>query len=239
MEFFTLSIAALITGLSKFSVGGMGMLIAPILLTTFPAHTVLGILLPIYLITDVMVVLSYRTNIDWGVILKIIPAQLIGMTLASLLMANMSLDFLPKLIGFMIIFMILIGFWIEYHNTNFMKRKSSIHGTGLIAGIVAMTANAGGPFISLILLEQNLKKVSYVSTRAWCFLFIDIGKIPLIISLGYINTDTIKISIQSIPALLLGSLIGFILLRNIKTKHFKWIIRILSALAASNLILYG
>ncbi len=237
IEFIALTIAALITGISKFSVGGMGMLIAPILIYAFPATTVLGVLLPIYLITDLMVVSIYRKEISWRVIRKIVPYQFIGMLLASIIIYNISITFLPKLIALLIIFMLALGLWLDYHEATFMRNDIAIKGTGIFAGLVALTANAGGPFVSLIMLEQKLTKDAYISTRAWCFFFIDLFKIPILISLGYLNQETISLSIQAIPSLILGSIIGFTILNKIEMNNLKWLIRGISLLAALKLII--
>ncbi|MCW8886928.1 MAG: sulfite exporter TauE/SafE family protein, partial [Motiliproteus sp.] len=48
-SFLILTLAGLITGVSKFSVGGMGMLVLPILMIAFPGPEVLGVLIPLYL----------------------------------------------------------------------------------------------------------------------------------------------------------------------------------------------
>ena len=237
IELIALCIGALITGISKFSVGGMGMLIAPVLLYAFPATTVLGVLLPMYLITDLMVVACYRNKISWGVILKIIPAQLVGMLIAGALIASVSLDFLPKVIAFIILFMVVFGFWLDKNEATFMKNGVVIIGAGLMAGLVALTANAGGPFISLILMEQKLPRETYISTRAWTFMFIDMMKIPILFSLGCLNQETLELSLQAIPALLVGSFLGFTLLKKIDMKSLKWIIRIISLAAAIKLII--
>ncbi len=41
-----IQLAALITGFSKFSVGGMGMLILPVMMIAYPGPEVMGIIIP-------------------------------------------------------------------------------------------------------------------------------------------------------------------------------------------------
>ena len=73
LSFVVLFVAGLITGFSKFSVGGMGLLVLPIVMIAFPGPEALGILLPLYIITDVMAVASYRNKIAWSVLARFYP----------------------------------------------------------------------------------------------------------------------------------------------------------------------
>ncbi|MGI1669862.1 MAG: sulfite exporter TauE/SafE family protein [Neptuniibacter sp.] len=237
LEFAVLCIGALITGISKFSVGGLGILIAPVLLYAFPASTVLGVLLPMYLITDLMVVACYRDKIAWGVLLKIIPAQVVGLLIATLLIANLNADFLPKLIALMILMMIVFGCWLDYYEGSFMKNGAAITGAGTVSGFAALAANAGGPFITLILMEQRLAKETYTCTRAWNFFLVDILKIPVLLSMGFLNQETLMLSTQALPALMLGGVIGFTILKKIDMRHLKWVIRGISSVAALKLLM--
>jgi uncharacterized membrane protein YfcA len=68
-------------------------------------------------------------------------------------------------------------------------------------------------------------------------MFIDMMKIPILFSLGCLNQETLELSLQAIPALLVGSFLGFTLLKKIDMKSLKWIIRIISLAAAIKLII--
>lgn len=231
--------AGLITGFSKFSVGGMGMLILPVLMIAYTGPESLGILVPMYILTDLVVVSLYRKGVNWGVLLRLLPLQIIGMVLGSWLLADMSASVFTTLIGSIIIGMLLLGWWLENHDAAFMRHPVMASSVGLVAGVVSMTASAAGPLLSLYMLEQKMSKEAYISTRAFSFLIIDLAKIPLLLSLGYVNLETTLIGIKALPAVAVGALLGFWMLRRLALTQFKWIIRGMAAVAAIKLFVFS
>lgn len=236
---FVLLGAGLITGFSKFSVGGMGMLILPVLMIAYTGPEALSILVPMYILTDLVVVALYRKEVNWGVLLRLLPLQMLGMVLGSWLLADISASVFSALIGSIIIGMLLLGWWLENHDAAFMRHSAMASGVGLVAGVVSMTASAAGPLLSLYMLEQKLSKASYISTRALSFLFIDLAKIPLLLGLGYVNMETTLLGVKALPAVAVGALLGFFMLRRLELAQFKWIIRGMAGIAAIKLFVFS
>ncbi|MFD1383216.1 sulfite exporter TauE/SafE family protein [Rhodanobacter aciditrophus] len=232
-------IAGLITGFSKFSVGGMGLLVLPIVMIAFPGPEALGVLLPLYLITDVMAVYSYRKNISWSVLARFLPLGLLGVLVGATLLSGMDSDQFVTLLGVIIVAMIALGFYLDARPATFMQKPITAYSMGFAGGLVSMVANAAGPLFSLFLLEQKLSKESYVSTRAWGFFIINIMKFPMYIGLGLFSQESLTISTYALPGLIIGALIGYHFLKHVKPAHFKWLIRIMSTLAAMKLMLFS
>lgn len=231
--------AGLITGFSKFSVGGMGMLILPVLMITYAGPEALGILVPMYILTDLVVVTLYRKAVDWGVLLRLLPLQLLGMVVGSWLLADLSASMFSWLIGSIIIAMLLLSGWLENNDTGFMRHPAMAPSVGLVAGIFSMVASAAGPLLSLYMLEQKLSKTAYISTRAWSFLIIDLAKIPLLLGLGYVNLETTLLGVKALPAVAVGALLGFWMLRRLELAQFKWLIRGMATVAAIKLLVFS
>ncbi|MBR7888788.1 sulfite exporter TauE/SafE family protein [Marinomonas sp. A79] len=234
-----LSLAGLITGFSKFSIGGMGLLILPILMISYPGPEALAILLPLYIVTDIMAVCSYKAKVAWPVLLRFLPLAFLGIYVASYFLASIDADQFVRFLGVMIIFMILLGLYLDYRPTTFMRKPWAAYSMGFFGGIVTMMANAAGPLFSLFLLEQKLNKETYVSTRAWAFFIINVVKLPFYLSLGLLTLETTEASLYTLPGLLVGSFIGYHFLKKINPVQFKWLIRIMSALAACKLFLFS
>ncbi|MGH1543110.1 MAG: sulfite exporter TauE/SafE family protein [Arenicella sp.] len=237
---FSLLVGGLVTGFSKFSVGGMGLIILPIIMLGFPGPEALGILIPMYILTDVMAVFSYRSKIAWGVLIKLLPLALIGVVLGGWLLSGIDAEKFTVLLGVTIIFIIGLGVWLDSNPTNnIMQHSSAAYLVGLSAGFISLIANAAGPLFSLFLIEQKLSKETYVSTRAWAFLIINASKLPMLYWLGFMNWHTFKLSMQGIPGLVVGAAIGYCLLRRLNLKQFKWLIRGMAAIAAIKLLLFS
>ena len=231
--------AGLITGFSKFSVGGMGMLILPLLMITHTGPEALGIMVPMYIVTDLVVISLYSKQVNWGVLLRLLPLQLLGMIMGSWLLAGMSDSVFSWLIGSIIIGMVSLSWWLEHHDAAFMRKPAMASCVGLVTGVISMTASAAGPLMSLYMLEQKLTRTAYISTRAFFFLIIDLAKIPMLLSLGYLNMETTLTGIKALPAVAIGAFIGFWLLRSLKLTQFKWIIRGMAAVAAIKLFMFS
>ena len=232
-----LGIAAFVTGFSKFSVGGLGMLIAPILMLAFPGQQALGVMLPMYLIADLMVVALYRREIAWPVLLAFVPLQVLGMGLGSLLLANIDGRTFSVMTGCLILLMMALDLFKGPRAQRWMESRAMTRFIGLLTGLISMLASAGGPLASLYMMSMKLSRVAYVSTRAWSFLFIDLAKIPLLGSLGLLHPDVVVHLGYALPTLLLGAGIGYLLLRHLQMRHFKWLIRLVSLFASTHLIL--
>ena len=232
-------IAGLITGFSKFSVGGMGLLVLPIVMIAFPGPGSLGVLLPLYIITDVMAVYSYRKHISWPVLARFLPLGFLGVFVGAQLLSGINADQFVALLGGIIIAMIALGLYLDARPATFMQKPITAYSMGFAGGLVSMIANAAGPLFSLFLLEQKLSKDSYVSTRAWGFFIINLVKLPMYLSLGLLTQESLTISAYAIPGLLVGAVIGYHFLKHVKPVHFKWLIRIMSTIAAMKLMLFS
>lgn len=237
--FWVLSVAGLITGFSKFSVGGMGLLILPVVMMVFPGPEALGILIPLYIITDMMAVYSYREQISWRVLARFLPLAFLGVLIGGHFLSNIDAHQFVSFLGAIIVAMIALGLYLDLRPATFMRNPLAAYGMGFMGGVVSTIANAAGPLFSLFLLEQKLGKESYVSTRAWGFFIINLAKIPMYISLGLLSVKTTEISLQALPGLAIGAFIGFHFLKKVNPSQFKWLIRIMSLMAAAKLFLFS
>lgn len=230
---------ALVTGFSKFSIGGMGLLILPILMVAFPGPEALGIILPMYIITDLMAAGSYRKDISWPIILRIMPLTITGVVVGGWFLSGVDASQFTGLLAFIIVLMLLLGVYLDRSEADFMRHPLSANIIGCVGGFVSIVSNAAGPLVSLYLMEQGLSKRAYISTRAWAFLLINLSKVPLLWSLGLLTTESITISFQGIPGLVLGACIGYWVVGKLKLTQFKWLIRIMATIAAIKLLLIG
>jgi uncharacterized membrane protein YfcA len=231
--------AGLVTGFSKFSIGGMGLIILPIVMLAIPGPAALGVVVTMYLMTDVMAIVMYRKNIQWGVLVRLLPLSFLGVALGGWWLAGVDTEQFTLMLAVVIIAILLLGVWLDYKPTNMMKHPLIIGTTGLLAGFVSLAANAAGPLLSLILIEQKLSKEAYVSTRAWGILIINLVKLPVLFILGLVNWQSTLLSLQCLPSLIVGALIGYYVLSKLNIAQFKWLIRIMAAIAAIKLLVFS
>ncbi|NQZ30422.1 MAG: sulfite exporter TauE/SafE family protein [Oceanospirillaceae bacterium] len=236
-EWIVLISAGLITGFSKFSVGGMGLLILPVIMIAFPGPQALGIILPMYIITDLLAVISYRKNIHWPLLIKLLPFCFVGIFAGGFVLAKISASDFNIMLSVLILGMLVLGIILDNSKSSFMRHPISTYITGFIGGVVSMISNAAGPIFSIYFMEQKLDKKTYVSTRSWAFMFINLAKIPALYTLGLLNMESTMISLQTIPGLIIGAGIGYWVLGKLALTQFKWLIRIMAGIAAVKLMI--
>lgn len=228
----------LITGFSKFSVGGMGLLILPVLMVAFPGPDVLGIIIPMYIITDVLAICSYRKHIDWAVLWRFLPLTLVGTLVGAWLLSDLSPDQFKWWLGGMILAMLLLSVLLDHHETTFMQTPAAGKITGAVIGFVSMISNAAGPLVSLYLMAQGLSKERYISTRVWGFFILNLAKLPILWQLQLLNQDTLLLSLKTLPGLLIGAYIGYRVINRLNIQHVKWLIRGMATIAAIRLLVF-
>lgn len=238
-ELIVLTVAGFLTGFSKFSVGGMGLLILPVLMLAFPGTSALGIIVPLFMITDVLTMWPYRRGADWQLIAKLLPTMLAGILAGSLLLTDIDVQLFSLLLGGLVLLALLLGMLLDRMGSGWLRKPLVVAVMGFFTGIIGLLANAAGPLVSLFLLEQKLSKRNYVSTRCWMASLTNLAKVPVLMYLGLLTQESVEISLLAIPGLLLGGLIGYCFLNAVSAAQFKWIIRGLAALAATKLLFFS
>ncbi|EPJ45671.1 MAG: hypothetical protein OFPII_26860 [Osedax symbiont Rs1] len=237
IELLVLLSAGLITGFSKFSVGGMGLLILPVIMIVFPGPQALGIIIPMYLITDLLAISSYRKNINWRLLAKLLPLCFAGILIGSWFLSHLDAKQFSWMLATIILGMLVLGFVLDRLDSNVLRHPMSAMLIGFLGGVVSMISNAAGPLFSIYFLEQKLTKQAYVSTRSWAFMLINICKIPILLSMGLLTYETALISLQAVPGLVIGAFLGYWLLGKLQLTQFKWLIRIMASIAALKLMI--
>ena len=237
-ELIVLLLAGLVTGFSKFSVGGMGMLILPIIMIVYPGQQALGILLPMYLITDLLAVISYRKHVNWALLARLLPMCVVGIVAGGWLLSRLDSADFSVMLAIIIIAMLVMGVVLDTMKTSIMQHPLSTKITGFIGGFISLISNAAGPIFSLYFMEQKLSKEEYVSTRSWAFMCINLAKVPVLLSVGALTAETAVIGLQALPGLVVGACIGFWFLSKLKLEAFKWLIRVMAGIAAIKLMVF-
>lgn len=233
-----LKLAGFVTGFSKFSVGGMGLLILPIVMLAVPGPEALAVIVPMYVVTDILAVYFYRGAVAWKLVWRILPLSFVGVGVGAWLLSDINRELFELLLGVIIFLVVLAGFWFDRQPAQFMKMPSVAYVFGIFGGFISLVANAAGPFISLFLVEQKLSKASYVSTRAVLFLIINLMKVPALLAIGLLNQQTFVDSFYCLPGLLVGAALGNWFLDKINVSQFKWVIRAIALVAGAKLIFF-
>ncbi|MFF2808574.1 TSUP family transporter [Streptomyces sp. NPDC058000] len=95
--------AALLVGVSKTAVSGVGTLGVALFAIVLPARESTGVLLPLLLVGDVLAVRAYRGHADRTVLLRLLPSVAAGVLLGVVFVARTGDGVLRRTIGVLLL----------------------------------------------------------------------------------------------------------------------------------------
>ena len=234
-QWILLGLCAILIGMAKTGLSGVGLMVVPILANAFGGRPSVGLLLPILIFADIFAVTWYNRHAEWKHILRLIPWAFTGVVVATLVGKSISDTTFNTLLAVMVILGIVIFLWrdLRYGKMQIPKSKWFAAGLGLLGGFATMIGNAAGPVMALYLLSMRLPKNSYIGTGAWYFFIVNFSKVPLHIwSWETINMETLVLDLFMIPAIGVGALLGIWLVRLLPENIFRYIIIATTLLSA-------
>ena len=231
--------SAMIVGISKTGMPGLGILPALLMAHAMPAQKSVGALLGILILGDVFAAAYHRHNARWSHMPRLLPAAFAGIVTGYFLLKVISDAQLKPIIGVIVLTMLAINYW------RTKTRGRDLHiptqwwfaaALGFLAGCTSMMANAAGPVMVIYLLAMKLPKVEFVGTTAWFFFIVNWLKVPFSMNLDMMTAQSIRLNLMLLPLIALGALAGMFLLKRIGQKVFDAVVQVLALAAAVKLL---
>ncbi len=215
-DWMIVCIGALLVGLGKGGLVGVGNLTVVLFAMVFDAKASVGLLLPVLISADIVAITVYRRHADWRLLIKLLPWMFVGILGGYFLFGRMSDLLVRQMIGWIVLLMTLIQIgrmvaarspWGDFANRlpHSLPFRSSL---GLLGGFATMVANAAGPVGQLYFISVGLSKLAFIGTGAWCFFIVNVVKVPLQAHLGIINLDSLQTSLSLAPFAMVGAWIA-------------------------------
>ena len=208
-QIIALSFSAILIGINKTGIPGLGLVPVMVLIYAFPENVGLstGMQLVMLCTADLMAVAYYRRGADWKMVFRLLPCALAGLGVGYVTMEYIQNIHLDKIIGVIILLLSALNY-IRRKYWKSDKVPTSIYftiGVGLAAGFTTMVANAAGPIMALYLLSMRFSKEKYIGTAAWYFMIMNWLKLPVFAIQDRITVEATMACIAMIPFLLIGS----------------------------------
>jgi uncharacterized membrane protein YfcA len=230
-------LGAVLVGMAKNGVPGLGILVVPLMATAFPARASVGILLPMLIVGDVLALIHFRRHAEWHKLWGLFPWVIAGGVLGALTLARVQDAHLKPLLGVLVLGMLVL----ELLRSRFQWAGYASHpmftvGTGIAAGFATTIGNVAGPIMSMYLLGKGAPKAQFVGTAAWFFFLVNCSKVPIYLGLDMMNRQSLLFDAAMIPLIVVGALAGVKVFRIIPQKLFDGMILVLTAVAAVRLL---
>ena len=221
--------------------GSVGILALPLMASVIDARQAIGVLLPLLAITDMIATRHYWKAWRTPSIRALLPGAVLGIALGSVVLADIPAAALRRFIGmaallFMVIHTTGHTDWLAEHRGGGAWQVG--FGAGVLTGIISTLAHVGGLITTMYLLPLNLGNRQFVATATVMFLVINILKLPPYLWLDLIQADSLRLSALLLPAVAVGSVIGFWLNRTTPPVWFQRMILFSVAVTAVNLLFF-
>jgi hypothetical protein len=242
-QWIVAALAALIVGIAKGGINGLGFLPVIIFACVLPStKQSSGFVLPLLIFGDAVAVLNYRRHTQWSYLWKLFPWTALGLGFGYIAMGRINDKQAAHLIGVIVLGLVLLHLWRRRQAKLAGPDAQLEHGwwfaplIGIMAGFTTLVSNAAGPLMALYLLAMGLPKMEYVGTGAVFFMLLNWVKVPIMMNLGLITTSSFKFNLFLAPAVLAGTFAGRWLLPRINQKLFENLALGLSAVGAVRLL---
>ncbi len=248
------SLSALLLGISKTGVPGVGMFGALLMIMVFRGHEMFaaGAVVPLLVIGDVAGVGYYWREANWKLLWRLFVPLAAGLLVGMGLMCFMSNAQFRLTVGVLVTGILCFEFVREKIGwVSIIRNRVFGYVCGFLAGLTTMLGNAAGPVLAAYFASQKLSKNHFMGTNATLCLVMNVSKIPLLmlataIKMGLdgnaadtqiITPMTFFLTLVFLPGLILGALIGRRAFFLIPEKYFVPLILCLNFLAALQILI--
>lgn len=224
-------LAVLAVSISKAGFGGaMGSFSVPIFLFVLPPKLALGVLLPLFLVTDVWVIYIWRGMLEKRILLIMCSFGIIGEIVGWLLFDYLDDQILTGTIG---LIAIITAFNYGFKRVNLGGKTSMEVATYVshrifqrgaiwcgLSGISSFLSLSGGIPAQIFLLPHALVRQVFVGTLCVYFFVINLAKLPFYAEIGIFSEATLSVSTWLMLVIPIGVFIGKWLNSNMSDKIF-------------------
>lgn len=197
-------VAATLVGMSKGGVPMVAMLAVPVMALVMSPVMAAGLLLPVYVVSDMFGLYAYRHAFDRRVLAIVIPGAVVGIGIGWATASTVPETAVTLVVG-------IIGFAFAL---NLILRRPVIAepkraevAPGLfwsaVAGFTSFVSHAGAPPYQVYTLPLGMTKAVFAGTTTIAFAAINLVKLVPYYALGQLNVGNLKMAaVLSIPAAL-------------------------------------
>lgn len=198
------TVAAFCVGLSKGGAPAFGALAVPVLSLTISPVAAAGLLLPVFVFSDIFGVWAYRKYPKWALLRIAVIGIFVGTGIGWATAHLVSEDAVRVLIG--AIGLVFAVNFLRRSRRDVTARQADVS-TGIfwttVAGFTSFVSHAGAAPWQVWLLPQKLPKMVFAGTTAFAFAIMNVAKIVPYYYLGQLQVENLKVTmVLFIPAII-------------------------------------
>jgi uncharacterized membrane protein YfcA len=214
-------LAAVLVGMSKGGLPVVGMLGVPVLSLVISPVTAAGLLLPVFVLSDMFGLYAYRRAFDRRVLAVMIPATTLGVAIGWA-----TASFVPERLVTGVVGLIGAAF-----AANFLLRRQGEASArpfnaaaggvwGTVAGLTSFVSHAGAPPYQVFVLPLRLEKAVFAGTSTILFAYVNAIKLVPYWALGQLSVENLRVAAVLMAPAAVAVFAGVWLVRVIPQKLF-------------------
>lgn len=262
LQWGTLLGSAVLVGVTKTGLPGLGPVVAPMMAAAFPVRASVAIVLPLLIAADLVAIVHFRRHVVRSYLIRLVPAALGGIVLGTALLRVVDDAQLRLLIALIVMATVVAGAAAAWRPaggspgaagradpaaggpaSGSVAPRSEPRGArtgiaialGILAGATSMVSNASGPILTAYLLAMRLPKHEFMGTGAWYYFILNLLKVPFHVAIGTMTGATLALNAVAAPVVLAGAAAGVLIVRRLPERVFRAAAMGLAVLAAGNL----
>ena len=194
--FWSLAVlAAVLVGMSKGGLPVVGMLGVPVLSLAISPVVAAGLLLPVFVLSDLFGLYAYRQAFDRRVLAVMLPAVTLGVGVGWATASLVPVQVVTLLVG-----VVGLGFAANFlflgkaaQAGRPLRRAAGLFWGGL-AGFTSFVSHAGAPPYQVFVLPLRLEKAVYAGTTTILFAYVNAIKLVPYWALGQLNIANLQVA---------------------------------------------
>lgn len=214
-------VAAMLVGLGKGGLPVVGMLGVPLLALVVSPVTAAGLLLPVYVVSDMFGLYAYRHDFSRRVLAILVPGMVVGVGIGwatAHVVPEWAVTVLVGLIGTVFAANMLIRRQVDGPPRPARVIPGLFWGT--VTGFTSFVSHSGAPPYQVYTLPLRLPKTVFAGTATIAFAVVNAVKLVPYWALGQLSPANLKVALVLMPAAAFAVLAGVRLVRLLPEKLF-------------------
>ena len=213
--------AAVCVGAGKGGIPIVGMLSVPILALTISPVTAAGLLLPVYVVSDMFGLWAYRRDFDGRVLAIMLPGAMAGIGAGWAAASVVPENWVRVLVG-VIGISFALNLILRGRPDGPPKRAAVVPGLfwGAVAGFTSFVSHSGGPPYQVYTLPLKMTKTVFAGTSTIAFAAINAAKLIPYWHLGQLSAANVKVAVMLMPVAAAAVFAGVWLVKVLPDKLF-------------------
>ncbi|AGI69552.1 putative DUF81-family integral membrane protein [Octadecabacter antarcticus 307] len=214
-------VAAVCTGLSKGGLPAFSMLAVPVLSLVISPVTAAGLLLPVFLFSDIFGVWAYRHQFRRDLLKIAAVGTIFGCSIGWATAEIVSENLVRVLIG-VIGALFALNFLLRHRADAAPRAPTWARGVfwTTIAGFTSFVSHAGAPPWQIWTMPMGLTKLAFAGTTTIVFAMMNLTKVVPYYFLGQFDPQNLRVAAMLLAPAVIGVYVGYRLIRVLPDKVF-------------------